>query len=100
MKVTVEYYDSESFLIDEVIKQAKHNYGSSASVKVAAESEYPTDIIHFGIQRYITGSHLTLLFESGSTYQQDLKKLRAETLHKLGEILDEVIMENESRVSR
>lgn len=100
MKVTVEYHDTDSFLIEEVIRQAKHNYGESALVKVAPESDTPLDQIYFGIQRYITGKHLSLLFDSGPTYQKDLELLRAETLYKLGEILDEVLMENEDKVSK
>lgn len=98
MKVTVEYYDTESLLVEEIQKQAKTNYGATASVKVTPESDTPLDIIYFGLQRYITGKHLSLLYDSGSTYQQDLEKLRAETLYKLGEILDEVLMDNEARI--
>ncbi len=99
MQVTVHYHDNNSFLIEEIIKQAKCNYGEAATVTVAPESDSPLDQIYFGIQRYITGKHLTLLFDSGPTYQQDLKKLRAETLYKLGEILDEVIMDNEHKIA-
>lgn len=98
MKVIVQYHDNDSFLIEEVIKQAKTNYGATASVRVTPESDSPLDYIHFGIERYITGKHLTLLYDSGSTYHQDLEKLRNETLYKLGEILDEVLMHNEARI--
>jgi hypothetical protein len=99
MKVTVTYHDDESFLIEEVIKQAKNNYGVSASVTVSPISDTPLDYIQFGIQRYITGKHLSLLYDSGPTYQQDLKQLRSETLYKLGELLDEVIISNESKIT-
>lgn len=98
MQVIVKYHDIDSFLIEEVQKQAKNNYGKTASVEVLPDSNTPLDFIHFGIQRYITGKHLSLLYDSGSTYQQDLENLRAETMFKLGEILDEVIMENESKI--
>ncbi len=99
MKVTVNYHDNSSFLIEEVIKHAKDNYGATASVTVTSESDAPLDVIYFGIQRYITGKHLSLLYESGPTYQKDLKQLREETLYKLGEILDEVLMDNEHRIT-
>lgn len=98
MKVQVEYHDNESLLVEEVQRQAKENYGATASVKVLPESDTPLDYIYFGLQRYITGKHLTLLYDSGSTYHQDLEKLRTETLYKIGEILDEVLMDNESRI--
>lgn len=100
MEVVVRYHDDESFLIEEVIKSAKNNYGSTAKVEVLPDSTSPLDYIHFGIQRYITGKHLSLIYDSGSSYQADLGKLRSETLYKLGEILDEVLMETEDRVSR
>lgn len=100
MKVTVTYHDNDSFLLEEIQKHAKTNYGATASVTVAPESDTPLDQIYFGIQRYITGKHLTLLFDSGPTYQKDLEALRAETLYKLGEIVDEVIMDNESKIER
>lgn len=99
MKVTVNYHDNDSILIEEVIKQAKTNYGATASVTVTSESDSPLDIIYFGIQRYITGKHITLIYDSGPTYQKDLENLRAETLFKLGEILDEVIMDNENKIA-
>lgn len=98
MKVQIEYHDNESLLIEEVQKQAKASYGATASVKVLPESDTPLDYIYFGLQRYITGKHLTLLYDSGATYHQDLEKLRTETLYKVGEILDEVLMDNESRI--
>jgi hypothetical protein len=99
MKVKIEYHDNESFLIEEVIKNAKNNYGNSVRVEVGPESSSPLDYIYFGIQRYITGKHLSLIYDSGSTYQIDLGVLRADTLYKLGEILDEVLMDTEEKAS-
>jgi hypothetical protein len=99
MKVNVQYHDTESFLIEEVVRRAKQNYGDNVSISISPESDSPLDLIYFGIQRYITGKHLSLIFDSGPTYSQELKTLRAETLYKLGEILDEVLMDNESKVA-
>lgn len=99
MRVTVRYHDNESLLLEEIVKHAKTNYGAGASVTVAPESDTPLDHIYFAIQRYITGKHLTLLYDSGPTYQKDLETLRSETLYKLGEILDEVIIDNESKIA-
>lgn len=98
MKVVIEYHDSDSLLVEEIQKHAKTNYGATASVRILPESDTPLDHIYFGLQRYITGKHLTLLYDSGSMYPKDLEQLRSETLYKLGEILDEVIMDNEARI--
>ena len=95
MQVTITYHDNDSLLIEEVVRQAKNNYGDRTNVKVAPESDTPIDHLYFAIQRLITGEHLTLLYDSGSTYQKDLEKLRAETMYKLGEVLNEVLMDNE-----
>jgi hypothetical protein len=98
MKVVVEYYDSDSFLVEEVIKQAKTNYGASASVKVLPESDTPIDYLYFALQRLITGEQITLLYESGALYQKHLEKLRSETLYKVSEVLNEVLIDNESKI--
>jgi hypothetical protein len=98
MQVTVKYYDSDSFLVEEVIRQAKNNYGTQAHVSVSPDSDTPVDHLYFAIQRLITGEHLSLLYDSGSLYQKDLERLRAETLRKLAEVLDDVIIDNESKL--
>jgi len=98
MRVELKYHDTSSFLIEEVIKEAKANYGSQVSVTISPDSDTPIDHLYFALQRLITGEHLTLLFDSDSTYQKDLEKLRAETMYKVGEILNEVIMDNESKI--
>lgn len=98
MQVTITYHDNDSLLIEEVVRQAKNNYGDRTNIKVAPESDTPIDHLYFAIQRLITGEHLTLLYDSGSTYQKDLEKLRAETMYKLGEVLNEVLMDNEFKI--
>lgn len=100
MKVEISYFDSDSFLLEEVVRQAKDNYGAQASVKVLPESDTPIDYLYFALQRLITGEHLSLLYDSGPTYQQDLKKLRAEIMYKVGEVLDDVIINNEHRLTQ
>lgn len=100
MQVIVKYHDNDSFLIEEVIKQAKNNYGSRAYVEVHPDSDTPIDYLYFAIQRLITGRHLSLVYDSGPTYQQDLENLRAETLYKIGEVLNEVIMDTEARINQ
>lgn len=100
MQVIVKYHDRDSFLIEEVIKQAKNNYGAQVSVEIQPDSNTPMDYLYFAIQRLITGDHITLLFDSGSMYKKDLEKLRAEIMYKVGEVVDDVILENEARINQ
>jgi len=98
MKVTITYHDNESFTVEEVVKQAVHNYGKAVDVEIMPESTMAYDHIYFGLQQLITHEQLSILFEQGGTYQQDIKKLREEILYKVTEIIDQVIIDNESKV--
>ena len=98
MKVTITYHDNESFTVEEVVKQAVHNYGKAVNVEIMPESTMAYDHIYFGLQQLITHEQLSILFEQGGTYQQDIKKLREEILYKVTEIIDQVIIDNESKV--
>jgi len=98
MKVTITYHDNDSFTIEEVVKQATHNYGKSATVEVMPESTLAYDHIYFGLQQLITHEQLSLLFEKDISYQQDIRRLREEILYKVTEIIDQVIIDNESKV--
>lgn len=98
MKVTITYHDNESFTVEEVVKQAVHNYGKAVSVDIMPESMMAYDHIYFGLQQLITHEQLSLLFEKDSGYQQDIKKLREQVLYKVTEIIDQVIIDNESKV--
>jgi hypothetical protein len=98
MKVTITYHDNESFTMEEVVKQAVHNYGKAAKVDVMPESTMAYDYIYFGLQQLLTHEQLSLLYDSGATYQQDIKKLRDQVMYKITEIVDQVIIDNESKV--
>ena len=98
MKVTITYHDNESFTVEEVVKQAVHNYGKAVQVDITPESPMAYDHIYFGLQQLITHEQLSLLFDKGSAYQQDIKKLREQVLYKVTEIIDQVIIDNESKV--
>lgn len=99
MRVTITYTDNESFTVEEVVKQATHNYGKLAKVEVMPESTMAYDYIYFGLQQLITHEQLSLLFDGGGSYQKDIKRLRDQVLYKVTEILDQVIIDNESKVS-
>ena len=98
MRVTITYHDNESFTMEEVVKQAVHNYGKAAQVEITPESTMAYDHIYFGLQQLITHEQLSLLYDSGVTYQQDLKKLRDQVMYKVTEIVDQVIIDNEAKV--
>ena len=98
MQVTLKYYDTESLTVEEVVRQAEHNYGKATKVEVSPESFKPHDLIYFGLQQIITHRQLSLLYDDKFGYQKSLQDLRNETLTKMGEILDQVIIDNESKV--
>ena len=98
MKVTLTYHDSESFTIEEVVRQAVHNYGKAVNVEIMPESTKAYDLIYFGIQQLTTHKQLRLLYDSGGSYQQDIKKLRSEIVYNINEIIDQVIIDNEAKV--
>jgi len=99
MKVTLSYHDTESFTVEEVVCQAIHNYGRQVKVEITPESTKVHDLIYFGLQQMVTHQQLSILYDRGNTYQADLKKLRSEVLYKLEEILNQVIIDNESKVT-
>jgi len=99
MKVTITYHDNESFTVEEVVKQAVNNYGRLAQVEIMPESTLAYDHIYFGLQQLVTHEQLSMLFDKDSGYQQEIKKLREQVLYKVTEIIDQVIIDNESKVS-
>jgi hypothetical protein len=99
MKVNISYHDNESLTVEEIVRQAEHNYGKNVLVEVTPESWIAYDAIYFGVQQLITHKQLSLLFDKKSSYQHSLKDLRSDILLKLEEIVDQVIIDNESRVT-
>jgi hypothetical protein len=98
MQVQLTYYDDSSFTIEEIVKLAMHNYGKNVKVEVKSDSPAPHDLIYFALQQIVTHRQLSLIYDNKYSYQQDIKLLRAEVLSKLEEILDSVIIDNESKV--
>lgn len=99
MKVTIKYHDNESLTVEQVVRQAEHNYGKAVTVEITPESTMAYDHIYFGLQQLITHQQLSLIYDSGGSYQQDIKKLRSEVLYKVQEIIDQVIIDNEAKVT-
>jgi hypothetical protein len=50
------------------------------------------------LQQLITHEQLSLLYDKDTVYQKDIKKLRESVLYKVTEIIDQVIIDNESKV--
>ena len=98
MEVKISYHDGTSFTVEEVVRLAQHNYGKNIKVEVIADSTAAHDQIYFALQQMATQRQLELLYDNKYTYQKDIKSLRAELVVKLTEILDSVIVDNESKV--
>jgi hypothetical protein len=99
MQVTITYNDDTAFTVEEIVKQATLNYGKHTQVKVMPDSSNPHDLIYFALQAMLTHKQLSLLYDDKFTYQKELQVLRSDTIYKLGEILDQVIIDNESKIA-
>ena len=99
MQVTIKYTDLAALTVEEVVANAVQNYGKGIQVEILPESTKAYDLIYFGLQQLITHEQLSILYERGSNYQHDLKRLRAEVLFKIQEIIDQVIIDNEAKVA-
>lgn len=98
MNVTIKYNDATSFTKEEVVKLAQSLYGNNIQVEVSSDSSAPHDLIYFALQQIVTYSQLSILYDDKELYQSKLRELRQTTLAKLTEILDTVIIDNESKV--
>lgn len=98
MQVIIKYNDDTAFTVEEIVKQATNFYGAKARVEVTADSAKPHDLIYFALQAMLTHKQLSILYDDKFGYNSSIKKLRADTLLKLEEILDTVIIDNEAKV--
>ena len=99
MQITIKYTDDHSLTVEEIVAQATHNYGKLVEVDIMPDSTKAYDLIYFGLQQIMTHQQLALFYDEKHSYQSKLKALRAETLYKLQEIIDQVIIDNEEKVS-
>lgn len=99
MKVQLTFYDNESLSVEEVVRQATTNYGKNVKVEVSPESSMAYDHIYFGLQQLITHEQLSAFFSKDGDYSMQVQKLRHSILGKVEEIVDQVIIDNESRVT-
>lgn len=99
MLVTIEYTDREALIGSEAEHNAKHLFGEHAKVTVRPDSNEPKDIIYFGIQQLITNEQLALLYDRAASYNKDISQFRNQVIATLTDLLDQVIIDNESRVT-
>jgi hypothetical protein len=98
MKVQIEYFDNETLVSDEVVKNLKRIHGNNAVIKVGPDSSTPHDMISFALQQMTASTQLGYFYNDGALYQKKLKELRAETLFKVEELLNEVLMDTETNI--
>lgn len=99
MEVTITYSDESSLTVEEVVSQAVHNYGKQAKVSIMPDSTKAHDLIYFGLQQIITHQQLSHFYSDKHDYHTNIQKLRKETLYKIEEILNQVIIDNEAKVA-
>lgn len=97
MKVKIEYFDHHSLLKEEIAENAKRLFGNSAYVETYPETNNSEDMLYYAIHQLITAEQLNLLYDSSTAYNISIKKLRAEILSKMEEILNQVIIDNETK---
>lgn len=99
MEVTIKYTDDHSLTVEEIVMQASHNYGKHVEVSVMPDSFKAHDLIYFGLQQIMTHEQLGYFYEDKHSYPKKVQKLRSETLYKIQEIIDQVIIDNEAKVA-
>lgn len=98
MKVTLEFNDNYSFTVDEIVANAKRNYGPGTSVRIMPESHRPNDLVEFAIQVWITAEQVSLYYDDPHMYKEKMKKVKSNILESVGEIIDSVIKDNERKI--
>lgn len=99
MKVSIQYYDDSSLSIEEIVRQAEHNYGKQVKVVASPDSSAPHDLIYFAVHQILTHRQLQLLFNDRHKYQQEIGAMRKDLITTIAEIIDDVIITNEAKVS-
>ena len=99
MQITIKYQDDTSLTKEEILRQSYHNYGKNAEVQIMPDSDKPHDLIYHAVQAIITYDQLTMFYDDKLQYQKNIQKLRGEILYKIEEIIDQVIIDNEEKIT-
>ena len=99
MEVTIKYHDSDALTAEEVVQQAQKAYGPRTVVEVRADSLAPHDQIYFALQQILTLKQLEYFYTSRESYAEKISALRREVIVELSELVDAVIIDNETRIT-
>lgn len=100
MKVNIKYTDNYSLTPEEIIENNKSMFGQDAEVIIEPNDENPESFIYYGIQQLITEKQVHLFYDEGEyLYDEKINSLRLEILQRVEDILNRVIIDNESRIS-
>lgn len=99
-KIIIEYFDTEALTVEEIVKNAKRVHGSTSTIKVLPDSMLPHDLIQFALWQMTAAEQTGIFFNEGALYPQKLKELRASIIYKLEELLDDVLLENEEKITK
>ena len=99
MKVIITYYDSDSLTKEEVVQQAKNNYGEHTHVEILPTSSDPKDLIYFAIQQLATYEQLSALFDAPHLYKSKVAELQAKIQAICNTECYSVLEDNEKRVT-
>ena len=89
----------ESYYKEEVISQAKHNYGEHVQVEVMPTSDDPKDLIYFAFQQMATYEQLGVYFDAPHRYKEKMAELHARLMSICNSEIYSVLEDNEKRVS-
>jgi hypothetical protein len=98
MKVNVQYHDETSLTVEEVVARVAKEFGPRAKVDIGPATSIAYDHIYFGIMQLVTHRQVSAIYDKSVPYQKVCADIRRDTLVKLGEILDQVIIDNETKV--
>ena len=95
LKVPVGYALSEQALLDSI----KGAVDPNAEIHIEPTSNSPEDLIYLGIWRLISDTQIEMFVDDPDLYPSKIVDLRRKLLTQLGDILSEVIVDNEHKVS-
>jgi hypothetical protein len=100
MQVQINYIDREAFTTEEIVANARRIHGETTTVTILPESNRNKDFLYFALQNMITHQQLSLFFDNRDTYSIELQKLRADIMYLVQEVMDNVIIDNESKLTK
>lgn len=100
MQVTLKFEDRQSLTAKEITQNLKHLYGVSTDIEVTPTGTSPESYIYFGLQELLTEEQVHSFFEDGHhLYQSRLTETRRNILNKVENILNTLIVDNETKLT-